>query len=134
MLIYCTIFWKIVLAGFTLFGKFLRNKSEILPVATWSKLVCQILNNCQNELVILSPSKGQESDLHFILHIQSELSEQTVWQLAKKHDCRWHHYRAIIVAKIHSLTRILLLIMSISRQMTLTRLLIFVANYSFIIA
>ena len=78
MLIYCTIFfWKIVLAGFTLFGKFfLRNKSEILPVATWSKLVCQILNNCQNKLVILSPSKGQESDLHFILHIQSELSEQ----------------------------------------------------------
>lgn len=40
----------------------------------------------------------------------------------------------IIVAKIHSLTRILLLIMSISRQMTLTRLLIFVANYSFIIS
>lgn len=72
-----------MLAGFTLFGKFLRNKSEILPVATWSKLVCQILNNCQNELVILSPSKGQESDLHFILHIQSELSEQTVCQLAK---------------------------------------------------
>ena len=74
-----------MLAGFTLFGKFLRNKSEILPVATWSKLVCQILNNCQNELVILSPSKGQESDLHFILHIQSDLSEQTICQLAKKH-------------------------------------------------
>ena len=35
-----------------------QTNSETFPFATWSKLVRQVLNNCQNELVTPSPSKG----------------------------------------------------------------------------
>ena len=35
-----------------------QTNSETFPFATWSKIVRQVLNNCQNELVQPSPSKG----------------------------------------------------------------------------
>lgn len=35
-----------------------QTNSETFPFATWSKIVRQVLNNCQNELVHPSPSKG----------------------------------------------------------------------------
>ena len=35
-----------------------QTNSETFPFATWSKIVRQVLNNCQDELVHPSPSKG----------------------------------------------------------------------------